>query len=363
LNDDWTRWIGQSLTRFAGPDANPPLPDLPVDRALVAGIAAYRRHPYVRDLQDPPAIWAEGSARMLDYGGDGQPVLLVPSLINRGYVLDLAQGLSLARFLSASGLRVLLLDWGWPGEAEREMGLDALITQRLAHAMAAVGMPMVLVGYCMGGLLTLAAAQLMPERVAGLALLATPWDFHAGPALPIGQPLERLEPLLAVGGRLPVDVLQALFSAGDPQGVGSKYRAFAKLDQASARARHFVALEDWLNDGIPLSTPVARDCLGGWYGENRPARGTWVIGGQVIDPSLLTMPAFIAIPERDRIVPPESATPLAGAIPHATVLRPAAGHVGMVAGSRAEGALWRGLTDWVHAVFGAHGSAGRQSAP
>ncbi len=28
------------------------------DPALIAGIAAYRRHPYARTLEDPPAIWA-----------------------------------------------------------------------------------------------------------------------------------------------------------------------------------------------------------------------------------------------------------------------------------------------------------------
>ena len=31
----------------------------------------------------------------------------------------------------------------------------------------------------MGGLLTTALAQRRPRDIAGLALLATPWDFHA----------------------------------------------------------------------------------------------------------------------------------------------------------------------------------------
>ena len=61
----------------------------------------------------------------------------------------------------------------------------------------------------------------------------------------------------------------------DPFGVAAKYRAFARLRQDSERARLFVALEDWLNDGIPLAAPVARECMAGWYGGNTPARGAW----------------------------------------------------------------------------------------
>jgi polyhydroxyalkanoate synthase subunit PhaC len=108
-----------------------------------------------------------------------------------------------------------------------------------------------------------------------------------------------------------------------------------------------VALEDWLNDGVPLAAPVARECLEGWYGRNSPARLEWRVAGLPVDPSALRMPAFVAVPARDRIVPPESARPLAELIPGAVLLTPGAGHIGMAAGSTAEAALWRPLRDWL----------------
>ena len=40
------------------------------NRDLIAGIAAYRRHPWRRDLADPPARWEEGGSRLLDYAPD-----------------------------------------------------------------------------------------------------------------------------------------------------------------------------------------------------------------------------------------------------------------------------------------------------
>ncbi len=325
-------------------------PGLPAE--LIAGVAAYRRHPWHRDLVEPPVVWAEGESRVLDYGGTGVPVLFVPSLVNRAYVLDLAEGQSMMRFL-AGRHRVLLLDWGWPGEAERGFSLTDYIAGRLERALAAVGQPVVLAGYCMGGLLCLGAAQRRPEMVRGLALLATPWDFHAVEA-EAARGLARLLPLLApmmgVTDRLPIDAIQTLFAMLDPWGIGGKYARFERVDPDSDRARQFVAIEDWLNDGVPLAAAVARECIGGWYGANSPALGKWRVAGEAVAPGGLRVPAFVAVPGRDRIVPPESARPLAALIPGAVLHSPAAGHVGMVAGGRAELVLWRPLSEWIGAL-------------
>jgi poly(3-hydroxyalkanoate) synthetase len=328
------------------------------DRALIAGIAAYRRHPYTRRLPDPPVPWAEGGSRLLDYavpGAVGPPVIFVPSLVNRAYVLDLEEKTSLLRFLAGQGVRAMLLDWGWPGEAERAFTLTDYIAGRLERALMALPVPAVVVGYCMGGLLALAAALRRPDRVRALGLLAAPWDFHATPedatrAAAAAALLPALEPLMQATGTLPVDTIQTLFSGLDPWGIPRKFRAFARLDQSSPRAALFVALEDWLNDGVPLAAPVARETLGGWYGANTPARLAWRVAGAVVDPAEARMPAFLAIPYRDRIVPPASARSLAARLPGARVHEAEAGHIGMAAGSTAEAALWRPLLTWLRSL-------------
>ncbi|MBX9594531.1 MAG: alpha/beta fold hydrolase [Roseomonas sp.] len=331
---------------------------LRADRALLAGIAAYRRHPFARDLPDPPAIWTEGDTRLLDYGQGGAagPVaVFVPSLVNRAQVLDLMRGRSMMRFLAGQGVRPLLLDWGWPGAAERDFSLTDYIAGRLERALGALPGPVVLVGYCMGGLLALAAALRRPDRVRALGLLATPWDFHPTPAdaeraRAAAALLPGLEPLMQASGTLPVDAIQTLFAGLDPFGIPQKFRAFSRLDPASDRAAQFVALEDWLNDGVPLAAPVAREALGGWYGANTPLRGAWRVAGAVVDPGALAMPAFCAIPHRDRIVPPDSARALAARLPRVTVHEAAAGHIGMAAGGNAEAALWRPLLAWLRGL-------------
>ena len=335
------------------------------DPGLIHGIAAYRRHPWRRSLPDPAVLWQEADARLLDYGETGgeaggktanaaaRPVLFVPSLVNRAYVLDLLPGRSLVRWLAAHGMRPLVLDWGWPGTADRSLALADLITGRLERALAAVGSPVVLAGYCMGGLLSVAAALRRPDLVDALALLATPWDFHAAHAAHarrLAAMLPLFEPVLAATGSLPVDALQALFATPDPGAIAAKFRAFGRMDQDGPAARDFVALEDWLNDGVPLAAPVARETLGEWYGLNAPGRGTWQVGGVAVEPGRLAMPAFVAAPARDRIVPPDSALPLARLIPGAVLHQPRAGHIGMVAGPRAEAELWQPLLGWLQGL-------------
>jgi poly(3-hydroxyalkanoate) synthetase len=205
----------------------------------------------------------------------------------------------------------------------------------------------------MGGLLALGLAQLRADRVTGLVLMATPWDFHAGDgarAKALAATLPLLEPQLTLFGALPVDSLQMLFAGLDPWGIQRKFEAFAALKPDDARAALFVALEDWLNDGVPLAAPVARECIQGWYGENRPAQNRWTVAGRAVRPDLMNIPAIALIPAKDRIVPPESAGALAAVMPSCRRVTVEAGHIGMVVGSGMKTSAWTELRDWIVAT-------------
>jgi polyhydroxyalkanoate synthase len=202
----------------------------------------------------------------------------------------------------------------------------------------------------MGGLLAVALAERRPRDVTALALLATPWDFHAA-GKEIAERIAAVYRLWAAAlhawGELPVDGLQALFASLDPLLAMRKFRRFATFDPASEQACAFVALEDWLNDGVPLAAPVAAECLAGWYGRNEPATGRWRIAGEAIEPGRLRLPVLALIPERDRIVPPSAAVALACAIPGAASLTPPLGHIGMIVGGSAAAAVWWPLAQWL----------------
>jgi polyhydroxyalkanoate synthase len=333
---------------------------------LADGVLAYRRHPVHRTLDDPPVVWRDGNTRLLDYGAThraarkrgARAVLVIPSLINRWEVLDLTADKSLMRAMAESGLRPYLVDWGTPDAEERGFDLTAYVA-RLERALAflikrARRAPAVM-GYCMGGTIAVALAARRPRRVAGLALLAAPWDFHADRT---GQGfLLSAGPLLAAmadkAGELPVDILQTVFWSLDPWLAVKKFGRFLGLDPESASAQEFVLLEDWLNDGAPLAAPTARDCLVGWYGDNLPGANKWAVGGRRIVPSRIKVPALVMIPSGDRIVPPLSAAALAEpgrGLKNATRLDLPLGHIGMVVSSRARDLCWTPLIDWLGAL-------------
>lgn len=329
-----------------------------LDRML-SGIEAYRRHPYRRRYGTAEPVWTSGTTRLYRHGKaaseqpGGQPgVLLVPSLVNRAYIMDLLDDVSFCRHLADAGLAVFLLDWGAPGAGERDLSLEDYTLRLEAAAEAAVeaqGGPVSLVGYCMGGLLALPVAIRRPDLVARLVLMATPWDFHAD--LPRSAREDRLllkicEPAIQFFGCLPVDVIQALFTALDPLLAFKKFQDFAAMDQQSGAARRFVALEDWLNDGVPLTAAVARETLGLWYGDNATAEMTWRLGGEVVDPAAFRGESLVVIPRNDRIVPPASALAITEHLGDVRLLRPPLGHIGMMA-SRHAADLWTRIARFV----------------
>lgn len=328
--------------------------------AFTAGVERYRIHPHRRAARRWPALWRRGTTALCEHYPSprpGSPVFLVPSLINRSYILDLAPDRSLTRALAARGLRPLVVDWGEPGPEETAFSLTDYVTRRLEPALAVArdmaGGPVPVVGYCMGGLLALALAQRRPRAVSGLALLAAPWDFHAGDArwptfLQAAEPA--ISAAIDAGGTLPVPALQALFAIVQPGRVAAKFRAFAALAPDDPAASGFVEVEDWLNDGVPLAGPVARECLFGWYGRNETAAGCWRIADEVVDPAGVSLPALVFVPARDRVVPPASAAALARSLPAARQLVPGSGHIGLVVGRRAEEDCVAPLADWIFAV-------------
>lgn len=330
-----------------------------------AGVRLYQTAPRPPVPQEPPVLWQEGTTRLLDFGAtalrpkggnpDDRPIVLViPSLVNRYWVLDLSDDHSLLRDLAARGLRPVVVDWDAPVGDERNFTLTDYVAGRLERALdyccAVNGGPVAVAGYCMGGLLAVALAVRRPEAVAAMATLAAPWDFHAG----YGDLVRLLEVMLpglefAIDtlGVLPVDMMQAMFSGLDPYATPAKFRHFATLDPTSEKAQRFVQLEDWLNDGVDLSGPVARECFRDWHLYNTPATGEWTVGGRAILPQEVTCPALVIVPERDHIVPPASSRALADALPEAKLLPLPAGHIGLVSGSNAPSTVFEPLANWL----------------
>lgn len=266
-----------------------------------------------------------GPAVLRDHGGDGPPAVLVPSLINPPHVLDLDEEVSLAAKVAQMGRRSLLLDWGAARE-RANLDVGGHVEQLLVPLLGELREPAALIGYCLGGTMTIGAANL--THVERVATVATPWSFEGYPESARASLLSLWRQASAPSrslGLMPMEVLQGAFWSLDPGRTVSKFARFSTLDSESAEARRFVALEEWANEGEALPLPAARELLEDLFDANVPGNGAWRIGQRTITDAL-DIPVLNLVASKDRITPSASA-------PAGERIDIAAGHVGMVVGS------------------------------
>jgi len=294
-------------------------------RAALIGLKNYEC--IVRDSAGPPKpeIARIRGACVRDHGGGGPPVLLVPSLINPPRILDLDPEVSLTSAIVQMNRRALLLDWGSANE-RKELDVAGHIEHLLLPLLRSISDLVALIGYCLGGTMAIAAANLAP--VECVVTLAAPWRFADYPT----ESRKALDDMWRHSkaasqslGALPMEVLQAAFWSLDPQRTVKKFAEFGRLDPGSANARRFVTLEDWANEGEPLPFPAARELIEDLFGNDLPGSGQWQVGGTAVTDQP-PVPSLHILAGHDRIAP--SATAPAG-----DQLTIATGHVGMIVGS------------------------------
>ena len=303
-------------------------------RAALEGLAKYERTPRLSERPARPiAAQVEGAA-LYDFGGDGPTAILVPSLINPPSVLDLDEDVSLAAAVARMGRRSLLLDWG-PARERSDLDVGQHVEKLLLPLMAQLDHPPALIGYCLGGTMTIAAANLAcVERVA---TVASPWRFSDYPdesRRSLVDLWRHARSAAASLKALPMEVLQAAFWSLDPPRTVKKFADFSKVDPASPEARRFAVLEDWANEGEALPLPSARELIEDFFGADLPGKGEWTVGGTVVTDAL-RVPLLSCTAARDRIAPSESG-------PRGEIREISSGHVGMVVGS-ARGQLHQAL--------------------
>lgn len=313
-------------------------------RAL-AGLRVYQAAPRRPRINPPPVRVSHGRARLLDYGGEGASVVFIPSLINPPTVLDLAEGNSLLRWLAGQGFNPLLMDWGAPLAEEAKLTVAGHVERLLLPLLDALDRPCHLVGYCLGG--TMAAGAATARAPLSLTMIASPWRFDGFPEDAhegLSALWDQVHPAAQALGALPMEVLQTAFWKLDPSRTVRKFEKFATLEPESDAAAAFVALEDWANDGPPLTFGAGQELIEELFGLNVTGKGEWKICGETVDLSALDCPVLDIVSSTDRIVPEASAA-RAG-----EVWTLAQGHVGMIVGGRARQSLWEPLATWLSQV-------------
>lgn len=283
------------------------------------------------------------------------PVLLVPSLINRHYVLDLQPGKSFVEWLVARGHDVFAIDWGTPEDEDRFATFDDVADTWLGRAVrrtcALAGAERAhLLGYCLGGTLVVAHAAVHPERVASIVALAAPVSFHDEGLLSLWTRSASFDVGAVVDalGNVPPWLMQPAFHMLRP--TLGLWKAVHLVDRAwdDQYLDGFLALERWGNDNVAFPGEAYRRYVEELYRHDALARGTFSLGGRPVRLERITCPTLAVTFEHDNIVPWRSAAvllDLVGAADKQRIHLPG-GHVGAVVSRKAAETLWPALSGW-----------------
>ena len=283
------------------------------------------------------------------------PVFLVPSMINRWYVLDLGAGRSLVEALVAEGFDTWVLDWGVPNDEDRDFSwadaiarLDRMfrrVRRMTGHSRLSV------IGYCMGATMSAIHGALHPEWYAGFVNLMGPIDFaEAGMMRTLTDP-RWFDAYIAEAGNVAAQQMQAAFMLLRPTQQGRKWVTLAdrlaKLDFDYAQS--FAAMETWSNDSVPFPAEAYIRYIEELYQHNCLLRGTHQVDGLTVDLRKVTCPLLTVVAEQDQLCPPRAALALNDAVGSTVrrVLSLQGGHVGAVVGSKAKQRLYPELVTWL----------------
>lgn len=284
------------------------------------------------------------------------PLLLVPSLINRHYVLDLMPGRSFAEWLVAQGHDVWCIDWGTPADEDRYLSFDQICDGYIGRAVRRVareapGARTHLLGYCLGGTLTTIYAAANGEHLAGHIALAAPVNFHDEGLLSRWTRTSTfdVEKIVEACGNVPWQLMQGAFHLLRPTMNLSK--AVYVLDRAwdDRFLDGLVGKETWANDNVCFPGAAYRRYIEELYRDNLLIKGEFSLAGRPVRLGDITNPTLALAFEHDHIVPADSAGAL---IEHISsedkeLMRLPGGHVGAVVSRKAKEHLWPIISTWL----------------
>jgi polyhydroxyalkanoate synthase len=301
----------------------------------------------------------------------GAPVLLVPSLINRHYVLDLMPGKSFTEYLLGLGHDVFTIDWGTPGDEDRYLTFDEIVDRYVGRAIRVAGREgggdVHVLGYCLGGTIAAIHAALHPESMASLTLVAAPVTFADGGLLSAWtrSPTFDVGALVQAFGNVPWPLMQVAFHLLRPTLGLSKLVSLVDRAWDDEYLDGVLALETWGSDNVSFPGDAYRRYVEELYRQDALIRGTLRVSGRPARLDAITCPVLAVTFEHDNIVPWESASVVLEKVSSSVKehVHLVGGHVGAMVSKSAARGLWPKLSAFFQAPSPAAHSSRKAARP
>ncbi len=327
---------------------------------------------YVNSPPDVPVgqtpkevIWTRNKAQLYHYlplaeRRHAEPLLMIYSLMNKSFIVDLRPGSSLIEFLLRQGYEVYLLDWGIPGPEDANLKLDDYVLdympRALKHTLRHSGAEQVnLIGYCLGAVLSFCfSATHTDAPIKNLVTLAIPLDFTEQQLFNewLNPKQFNLNQVLEGYGNIPGEFMDLGMRLKDPvAGFITSYTGFFDKVLDDRAVESWISMQKWMNDPIPFAGAAFKQCAEEMWLGNKLIKSELVLRGQRVDLSKITMSYLNILAERDTIVlasQSDKALEVVGSQDKEQVIMPG-GHIGLAVGRMASKGLWPALDRWLSA--------------
>jgi polyhydroxyalkanoate synthase len=331
------------------------------DAVLGGGVADLRRTP-ARIIDEAPKRTVY---RYLPRGEAPQrelPVLLVPPLAAPTIAFDLRRGCSLAEHMLRLGHPTYLVEYGDIGFSDRELGLEHWVQDVLPTAIRRVsedagGRPVQLVGWCLGGIMSLLAVAADPALpVNAVAMVASPFDFERVRVMAPLRPLANIS-----DGLLGTAIYRAL--GGAPAPLVRYAFQLTSIDKYLTRPaaillnlhdRDFLAqieaVDHFMANMHAYPGRTIAQLYHRFFRVNDLADGHLRLADRDIDLAAVTVPVLAVAGATDVLAPAPAVHHVASLLPSAAEVRletAPGGHLGVLTGRGAARTTWRVLDEFL----------------
>lgn len=282
-------------------------------------------------------------------------ILFVPHIVNRPYLLDLNDDVSVVRRFFDSGFDVYSIDWGYPmAEQESVSLLD--YTRYVGRSLEIISgqEKTSILGYCTGGIITLIYASLHPDNVKNIILLATPVDFSRRYDPRIFW-VNSIDPHMVtlLTGNVPGELFNSFgyYLLAWYLPLFSTSREFVDEFLTWESWRDGLRKFRWQMDAPPVPAKAYREFIEGCYQKNLLIKNKLELNGSRVDLTNIACPLLNILARYDHLVPAESATAIkrvyAGKDYSEIIFR--SSHIGLSVSIKAHKELWSKVCDWLKA--------------
>lgn len=295
--------------------------------------------------------------KLLHFKGEKRhriPLLLVYAFINRPYILDLHEEVSVVKKLLAEGIDVWMIDWGYPKRADKflriadyidyiDFCVDKIRKETKVEAIT-------LHGYCLGSTLAVIYSALFPEKVKNLVIQTPPINFDTENALALWAKHLDAKKISRAMGNVSGEMLNIAFLLVDPiRLVLGKYQGLLDNAENEKFLKEFFYMDFWIFDSPSVPGSVFEEFIGRWYHNNELIENKYDVNGKKVDLNKITMPVLALYAEKDHITPPSSVIPFFEKIPSKDkkAMSVDKGHIGLTVSKSSHAKLWKEAIKWI----------------